>query len=1368
MGRAVRQLVRIICWIGVAIPTGLFAQFTHDLKHQFRTISIEQGLSQSTVYSIIQDSLGFMWMGTQDGLNRYDSRTFQVYRPIKNNPSSIASSYIRSLFVDIKGVLWVGGNQGISSFDQVKETFHNYTLKVKPGEWFVSSINVDDAGILWLATSGGELYTYDKKQDKFQLVDVQTSLPDMGSIWHIARIGKQFLLGTDIGVFQFDPATRKISRHPLNRRVKVNTIFADKDYIWAGTEGEGLLEYNRSTHAMRSYRHVIGSTLASLADNDVRSLGKDEVGNLWIGTFKGLSILNVNKGKIQNYFQQYSVPHTLSQNSVRYIYRDKQNGMWMGTYYGGVSYHHSDDVRFNFLNRNTGSLSLNDNVVNVIQEDAHNNIWIGTNDKGLNFWDRKKGVVRHFSHSEGDASSLVSNNIKAIAFDGAGNVLIGTHNSGLSLFNPNTRRTTIFSHDPDDGASIAGDMVYALLSDKAGRIWVGTRSGLDRFNETTHKFSHVYLDKNGVRLSSDEITALMEDSQGRIWIGTTNGVNILDPDQLIFDVFPGSALSNDVVTSITEDKKGRIWVATRDGLNQYEEKSKSFIALKDEKNTIQGIIYGIISDEDGYLWLSTSKNLLRFDPDNSLYQQFDVKDGLQISQFNLSAVAKTIDGMLLFGGINGLTFFYPKEVTPQKLNLQLTFTGLEVLNKPVFAGDVHGILDQHIDRQEILKLDHDHRQFTLYFNTFDYISPNKITYRYKLEDYDNDWLETTDVPSATYTNLKAGSYTFRVQAVGPLGETSPERVIGIKVSPPWWKSDWFFLIIGICCAAGIYMAYLVITERMRTLHQLKMERLQREFTTNKLNLERIEREKIDSINQMKTDFFTNISHEFRTPLTLIISPLEELIGHELSDKTIKKYHELMLQNTKRLYHLVDQVLEFRKTEAGTKKLQISEGDVVTFVQEIYDSFLALAQKKEINYVFRSEESELPGFFDRDSIERICFNLLSNAFKYTPLGGSIEISVAKSGEDVIIKVTDSGIGIAKDEQEQIFERFYQVDSREMNLGSGIGLAFTKKLVELHHGVIHLKSEKGEGSVFTVRIPVSEKSYELEEMLENQLVIENSQVLDPEFYGEETETEVVSADVSERESLLIVDDNQEIVDYLQHYFGKQYDIAIAFNGKAALELLEKETFDLIISDVMMPELDGIQLSKKIKQNITTCHIPIILLTAKSGTAHQIKGLEAGADDYVAKPFSIALLDAKVQSILKSRKRLKEYFSSSTEIVPENIAFNALDEAFLRQAITIIENHIGDSDFSVDKFSREIGMSRSNLYLKLKAITGESATDFVKRIRFNKATELLETRQYTVAQVAYMCGFNSPSYFSTAFKQYYGCMPTEYLERKESGLN
>ncbi|ADY52364.1 histidine kinase [Pseudopedobacter saltans DSM 12145] len=1358
--RTVSTSIFLFCAMSSAL---LFAQLKYEARKQFRTISIEEGLSQSTVYSIVQDSLGFVWMGTQDGLNRYDGGSFQVYRPIKKDQKSIESSYIRSLFIDHKGVLWIGGNKGISSFDYVTESFKNYRLKVKSGEWFVTSINHTENGDIWLATSSGELYVYNKKADSFHLIDLQTYNVGINNIWNIARLDNQFLLGTDIGVFQFNPVSKKISRFGINNKSKVNYIFVDKQFVWAGTEGKGLFQYDRVGKSVKQYLHTAGEPSKSIADNDVRSVERDEFGNLWIGTFKGLSIMNLQDGTIQNYFHQSSVPYTLSQNSVRYIYRDKQNGMWMGTFYGGVSYYHNDDVRFSFLNRNTGNLSLNDHVVNVIKEDPNKNIWIGTNDKGLNFWDRKKGIIKYYSHSESDVNSLASNNIKAIEFDRFGHVLIGTHNAGLSYFDPNTGRTLIFRHKADDGASIAGDMVYALLRDKQGNIWVGTRSGLDRFNEVTKSFSHIYLDKRGTRLSSDEITTLEEDSKGRIWIGTTNGVNILYPDQMLFETFMGDKLSNDVVTSIVEDKKGRIWVATRDGLNLYNDKSKKFAVYKDQKNIIKGIVYGITCDDDGNIWLSLSRNLLKFNPDKNLFQLFDIKDGLQNNQFNLSAVSKTSDGMLLFGGINGLTYFYPKDVTPKKMKLDLTFTGMEVLNRPVFVGDAHDILNQHIDKQETLKLNHDHKQFTISFNTFNYISPNKIKYLYQLEGFDHEWQEVTAITKVTYTNLKAGNYIFKVKAVGPLGESSKERTLKIKILPPWWKSNWFFLIITACCIGGIYAAYSIVSERMRTLHQLKMERLQREYTTNKLNLERMEREKMDSINKMKTDFFTNISHEFRTPLTLMIAPLEELMANKLSERTTKKYHELILLNTKRLLNLVDQLLEFRKTEAGTRKLKLAKGDIVSFIHDVYSSFVVLSEKNGIKYSFKSTESRLPISFDKDAIEKICFNLLSNAFKYTPKGGVIEINLSKNAQEIQITVSDTGIGIDINEQQSVFNRFYQVDNQEMNLGSGVGLAFTKKLVELHGGYIELNSKKGEGAVFAVNIPIVDSdtvdSYSAEEF---SLVVENTVDQEDIELDGDLETEQRQ---EQKEKLLVVDDNYEIVDFLSSHLNK-YQVAVAYNGKQALDILENDSFDLIISDVMMPEIDGIQLCKKIKQNINTCHIPVILLTAKNETQHQIKGLEAGADDYVTKPFSMSLLTAKVQSILKSRRRLKEFYSESKEIVPENIAFNTLDEEFLRQAIVTIEKHLSDSDFSVDKFSREVGMSRSNLYLKLKAITGESATDFIKRIRFKKAVELLVSKQYTVAQVAYMCGFNSPSYFSTAFKQYYDCMPTEYLAKKADG--
>ncbi|TZF86104.1 response regulator (plasmid) [Pedobacter sp. BS3] len=1321
-------------------------------KRYFRNISIEQGLSQSTVFSIAQDTLGFMWIGTQDGLNRYDGETFTVYRPVKNNKYSLQSNYIRAIYLDNKGLLWIGGNMGISRYDYATDRFVNYRLPRKPGEWYVTSIVQDVRQQIWASSSSGEIFYLDTQTNQFKQVNFNASAHNIRSVRLLLLWQNTLLAGTDVGLFKMDAKTHQLSDVFLsNEKPMINDLFPDGKTLWIGTEGNGLFVYDTASGKLVNYRHARTDN-SSIADNDVRSIKKDNEGNIWVGTFRGLSVYDSKSQTFQSYYHQSSIPYTISQNSVRYIYRDKQDGMWLGTFYGGVNYYHASDIKFNLLNQNAGRLSLNDQVINVIKQDAKGNFWIGTNDKGLDYWDRQTNAITYYAYNEAKPNSLSSNNVKAIIFDGD-NVLVGTHNAGLNCFNPRTGKNTIYRYAANQPDGIAGDMVYALLKDHQGRIWVGTRTGLDQFNSREHTFKHIYIDKAGKRLTSDEITYLTEDSQGRIWIGTTNGVNIFYPDNMLFEPISSEALSDDVVNCIAEDTKNRIWVGTRNGLNLFDEASRSFITPAHRHDFLKGTIYGILSDNDGNLWISTNKGLARFNPDTHQTQTFDHRDGLQNNQFNLYAFCKASDGMMLFGGINGISYFYPQLLKQNIFKLKVTFTGLEVFNKPVIPSDQYNVLDRHIDQAQQLRFKPDLQQFTIFFNTFNYISPNKIKYQYKLAGFDREWQVTENIPKAAYSNLKPGRYVFYVRAVGPSGEMSPERSLNIEILPPWWNSSWFYSLIVLLVLATIYVAYKVISERIKTRHQLKLERL--------------EREKVDYVNQMKMEFFTNVSHEFRTPLTLILAPLEEIMSKPVTDKALRKQHELIMLNAKRLFYLVDELLEFRKTELGTKKLKVSRGDMVSFIHEVYLSFATLSDKNNINYTFRSTEAKLSFWFDKDSLEKICFNLLSNAFKYTQPGGSIAIKLAKKQGFAVITVSDTGIGIDPKYQSQIFERFYQVNDHTMNIGSGVGLALTKRLVELHHGTIDVESTPGEGTLFRVAIPLAEDSYTYDEHQDEQsyeLTIRNGVETDIPADDLPDWQELVTTE-PHTEKLLIVDDNKEIIDYLQKYFSKNYIVLTAANGKEALMLVESETVDMIICDIMMPELDGIHFCKKIKQNIQTCHIPVILLTAKSETRQQIEGLEVGADDYVTKPFSINLLDAKVHNIIRSRKRLKEYYSNTKEVVPENITFNTLDEEFIREAITIIENHITESDFSVDKFSREIGMSRSNLYLKLKAITGESATDFIKRIRFKKAVELLESRRYTISQVAYMSGFNSPSYFSTCFKQYYDCMPTEYLARKKA---
>lgn len=1327
---------RVFCILLLIFDTAV----AQNRVKQFRNISLEQGLSQSNVFAITQDTLGFMWVGTGDGLNRYDSRNFKVYRPSDEGKSSILSSYIRSLFIDHKGNLWAGGNKGISRYDYKTDGFVNFKLPRSNGEWYICSITEDLEGGIWTVSITGDIFYLKPGAERFALMNLNTLLHGIRKIAYIGANKGELFLGTDIGLFKINQQHNNVTKIDIGTPgpVYVNEVFFDEQAFWIGTEHDGLIMYKTASKQSMLFKHQAAKN--SLADNSVRCIRKDETGNIWLATFKGLSILKPADFSFQNYYHEISQPFTIGQNSVRCLYIDKQKGMWLGTYNGGLSYYHKEDIKFNLLGQNRGNPSLSDQVVSVIKQDQKGDFWIGTNNKGLNYWNPRNHTISYFSSQDNNPASLSSNNVKSIAFDDKGNVLIGTVRGGLNILNPGTGKIKRFLANPNSPGSIAGDLVYSVLKDYKGRIWVGTRSGLDQFIPASQQFKHISLDNAGQRLVSDDITCMIEDSRHRIWIGTTNGVSLFYPDNLLFGKIGDGSPREDVVSCITEDQKKRIWIGTREGVRLYDEGKRSFITVKKQTGFPTGMIYGIQPDNDGNLWISTSSGLLKFNPDSFSFQTFGERDGLRNNQFNDNAYCKAGDGMLLFGGIKGISYFYPADFKQQRLPLKLWFTGLEVFNKEVNAGDKTGILTDHIDQIRSLDLPPEYKQFSISFNAFNYISSGGPRYYYKLEGIDKTW-QNTEQLKVSYSNLPHGNYKLRIKAVGPNGESSAARILDISILPPWYKTGWFyFLMFTILCTAG-YMAYRIITERIKAQQLLKLERM--------------DRDKVQAISKVKMDFFTNISHELRTPLTLILAPLEELLKKPLLDRAAKKKLELMNLNAKRLYNLVDQLFEFRKTEMGTRRLKVTKNDIIGFVLEIYESFKPLSEKKVIKYSCHSAVENLSFYFDRDAIEKILFNLLSNAFKYTDNGGEINLRLYIQNDQLIIAVEDSGVGIDGAHLDKIFDSFYQVNTREINLGSGVGLAFTRRLIELHHGAITVESKLGKGSIFHVAIPIGDQFYRNDQCAdvpsEEFSIIPGSELPKVEPPGEGMK-------------ILIVDDNQEILDYMQGFFSESYLVSVANDGKMALEMLEDTQFDVIISDVMMPELDGLHFCKRVKQNINTSHIPVILLTAKTETSQHLKGLEMGADDYVTKPFSPDLLALKVANLLRSRKRLKEYYLAGKEIIPENIAFNTMDEEFLKKAIAIISANLSDSEFSVDVFTREMAMSRSKLYVKLKAITGEPVKDFIKRIRFNHAVELMKAKGHSIAQIAYMCGFNTPSYFSTAFKQYYGVMPSEYLEKEE----
>ncbi|TKG96313.1 hybrid sensor histidine kinase/response regulator [Puteibacter caeruleilacunae] len=1343
-------LLLLMCGIGQ-----LSAETKKDNRRVlFRNISISAGLSQSTVFAITQDTIGYMWFGTQDGLNRYDGTDFFVYKNDVRDSASIASNYIRKLYIDRKGTLWIGGDKGVSRYSLKHDSFVNHILVKGNTNENITDILEDESGKLWVASDMGKVFLYDKENNRFGEIKFRLQGTHIDNINTLYSIGEKLLLGTDTGLYIMDKASYSVSKKgliddsPIIRKIVVD----DAGRYWVGTEGHGLLLVDKDLKLLKRYGHKKG-VVNTLSNDNIRSLAFDNEGRLWIGTFVGLSILDVQTETFSNYYEEFSRPYALSQNSVRSLHCDRQGGMWLGTFFGGVDYHHPADIKFDLLNQNGGSFSLSDNVVSSMIEDQKGNIWIATNDKGLNYWNRKNNKISNYSHDELKPQSLSSNNVKSLVVLGDNKLLAGTHKSGLNYLDGKTGRNRIFKHSGALG-SIADNSVYALLKDHKSRIWVGTWKGLDLFDPDNGMFKHHLVDSKGRHLTSEQITFLYEDSRARIWVGTSNGLNIFYPERNVFESFlhienDSTSLIHNKINCITEDSKGRIWIGTGRGLSVFDEINRGFVNYDSQDGLTNDVVFGILEDEQGYLWISTNGGLFRFKQKDRLFQLYDMDNGIQSRQFNNYSFCKTSDGCFMFGGINGITMFYPEDIRETPFNDHVILRNLRVFYKRVLPDDETGILTKPIGRTPKIRLKSDQNMFAFNFSAINFIGAKKIKYLRKLEGYDKEWRRGSGTQSATYSNLPSGTYTFKVKAISSDGvESENVTSIDVEVLRPWFLTNWAILSYLILIALIGYISMRLLKERIKTQNELRVERL--------------EKKKLTEINQMKLEFFTNISHEFRTPLTLILSPLQKVRERYVGDEWLNKQNNLIYKNTQRLLSLIDQLMDFRKSELGSIKLKASKGELVSFVNEIYLSFAEVASQNNIVYTFDARQDKIDLVFDNSYMEKIIFNLLSNAFKFTPSGGSIGIMLSQTDKNAIIEVSDSGKGIPADKQSLIFERFYRIDEGMSKRGTGIGLALTKRLVDLHHGSIEVESEEGKGARFIINFPLSEIEYAEDELVVEQLQTTDKQEPIVSVYQEE-EVLVDEDENGEQDSLLLVEDNPDIISYLKENLRDQYKIYTASNGEEGLEVVGKHQPTLIISDVMMPVMDGIKFCKKIKQNIKTCHIPVILLTAKTSVEDQIEGLGTGADDYVSKPFMMNLLEAKISNIIKTRKRLKQYYSSTLDIEPTKIALNTLDEELLAKAVKIVEDHLEDADFSVDLFAREMGMSRSNLHLKLKGVTGESATDFIKKIRFGKAVKLLEENRYSIAEISYMVGFNSPSYFSTSFKKYFGHLPTEHIQRK-----
>ena len=804
------------------------------------------------------------------------------------------------------------------------------------------------------------------------------------------------------------------------------------------------------------------------------------------------------------------------------------------------------------------------------------------------------------------------------------------------------------------------------------------------------------------------------------------------------------------VNCFYETSSGYLWIGTRNGLFALKESDKQFLQYTTENGLPSNVIYGILVDAYGRLWISTNQGLSCLNPESGKFRNFTTMVGLQGNQFNAGAYCRKDNGYMLFGGVNGITSFRPETLIDNPYAPKPVINKLFVHNKVVLPDDETGILKESITYVNRITLSSSQNSFAISFVVSNYIAGKHNTFTYKLEGYDNVWYKQNDISLVSYSNLPAGDYTFCIKAANNDGKWNEEpAILHIHILPVWYSTWWALSLFALSFALLVFgiVRFFWLRESMQA----------------EIRMERLDKEKREEISQMKIRFYVNISHELRTPLTLIVAPLQELLdrisGHWEHERLL-----YVQRNTNRLLHLVNQLMDFRRAELGIFELRAVYSNAYKRILNCFMNYESLSKRKDIDYNFYTELQDKNVLFDENYLDLIANNLLSNAFKYTEVGESITVKLYIEGDNLVLQVIDTGIGIPLEKQEKIFERFYQVENgRE---GSGIGLSLVQRLVELHHGRIILQSEVGKGSTFTIYLPQDESVYTQEELLggsgnegEQRVYSTNANDIyigDDEKFGEEDSTDEVNG---KRGTILVVEDNRELRRYLVNGLSALFDMLETENGQKALDILKDKDVDLIITDVMMPIMDGVRLCKLVKQNLRTCHIPVYMLSAKVDIKYQLEGLQVGADDYIAKPFSMEVLRTKILNMLRTRYRIFERYSNMTEIKPEKLTNNTMDEELLRKAIAVVEKNMDNVEFSTEQFAREMNMSRSNLHLKLKAITGKSAIDFIHKIRFNRACQLLKEGKYTVSEISFMVGYNTPSYFAARFKKYIGCLPTEY---------
>ena len=1360
----IKVFVHSIIWIGLVAAVFLLFSLNVEAekpKITFEHFTPDQGMSSYITPCMIQDKAGYLWFGTYNGLDRYDGNTFTSYVHEPENPTSINSGSDQAICEDKDGNIWVGTSLGLDKLNPSTGHFSHFLLHSSgigiDFSNYILSVCEDEFDTLWIGTGDG-LNLFNRTSGKYTTFKYDSL--DSGSLSnnyvHALLKDKEgrLWIGTGNGLDELDKKTGKFIHYwhdPKNRQgsvriewdnsieysltYQINSIYEDnKGMIWLCTNGEGLIEVNPKSGLYKTYKHdpKDPESLISLTDDNIEAINQDHDGIYWIGTkYNGLNTFNPKTNEYTHFHHDNYNPGSLSIDMILSICCERSGTIWI-TSFNGINKINRKKLPFRQYNDIENSWDKSFGTGENIINGSEGKLWVQT----------ESGMMLKFDPGT-DTFTPQFNTYKTgrnyIAKDNLGNIWITSYAGGIYVKGKNGQVSRI---NYSSGKEFSQHVYCIDAPPSNDTVWVGTLEG---------GIFYIYKPAKAISLIKSfntSIKCIYKDTSGSLWAGTKDAgliqYNVPQNKFVLFksDVNDPGSISGNLITVIYKDKKGNVWFGTNIGLNKYLPSTNSYIHFTEKEGLPSNLIFAIEEDIHGNLWLSTDNGISKLNPENGAIKNYDITYGFASNRFYFRS-CKTENGEIYFAGPGGLTRFNPDSIIDNSYVPPIVITSFRIFDKPVPFG-------------KEIKLTYDKNSLSFEFAALSYVSPERNLYAYKMAGVDKDWVYSGKRHYASYPDMIPGKYTFRVKGSNNDAVWNEEGTsVSIIISPPWWKSKMAYT------GYGMFVLF--------TLFFLRRYELKRVEMRDKIILDETMLKEREDLDTMKSRFFANISHEFRTPLTLILGPAEK-INLKVSDESVKKDSRTIIKNSKRLLQLVNQLLDLSKLEAGKLKMNASKGNIVSFIKGVVQSYESFLEEKDITLKISAEKEFIELYFDREMMLKIVSNILSNAFKFTPQNGKITISLNEIDNYVLIKIRDTGIGIPHEEIPKLFDRFYQVDSsftKEYE-GTGIGLALTKELLTLHHGTISVESEKDKGTAFTLKFPMGRNHFEdveisVEEIEDNLKTVVNN---GSQFISENVRSEIIDDSTGNSSDhgktiILVVEDNSDMRDYIKESLGGDYHIEEAVNGEQGVRKAENLIPDLIISDVMMPRMNGNELVRILKNDEKTSHIPIIILTAKSEKENKFEGLRKGADDYLTKPFDIEELRIRIDNLIKIRRSLQINFSreiSEPETGEKKI--RNMDEKFLNKVLKIVEEYISDEKFSIEDLGNKIGMSRSQIHRKISALTGKSPSVYVRSIRLYKAKKLLENGEGNISEIAYSVGFSSPVYFSKCFKEEFGHPPKNHM--------